>query len=269
MKICSDFAEIIPIEQEWNGKLHKFDQDSSPKAWEMYSKYYNNFDALKNPSLNKNRLISVATERNINFKVAGDCSFNFNPIKEKCFKSIIGDNQNVLDQLAECCKMHHSLYNFDLMPVTGGLNNMKGKLKYGGKNKIVKVHMSRNAPKNGHLDRLDTYIYFLDFSMSRMKELKDCRDLKMIGEFYNNSIFTFSMNTENFSLLYEIIGNYSSIYSYCETFYNLKDKKFIDKLITNGGKPIETVEDVKNYMDLANEFWRIKKQFLENKGCIS
>lgn len=264
MRIYFDNIEIIPTEQEWKGEILEFDPDSSPKAWEMYKKYYNNFTTLNTPTLNKKRLLSEVTVKNINFKVAGDCSFNFNTKKENSFKLIIEDKHDLLEQLAECCKMHHTLYNFDLMPVTGGLNNIKGNLKYTDKNNTVKVHMQGRPPINGLLDRLDTYIFFLDHSMKRMEELKGCGNLKIIGEFFNNSIFTISMNTENFSVLYEILENYSSIYSYCKTFYNLEDKKFIDKLIENGKKPIKTTEDVKNYMELANEFWSIKKKLIEN-----
>lgn len=185
--------------------------------------------------------------------------------KKKIFELIIDkekdqDKRGELEKkLNNCHNMHHTLCNFDLIPVTGGMNSVKGKLKY--KNGKILVHDLGRTPSSLH-DRLDTFIYLLDYSLSRRNkyESKEKYNLKEIGVFYINSIFSFSLRGENFEFLYELLENYNDVYEYCKDFYNINNKEFVKRLIENGKSEIENPEDLWRYMKLAEDFWELKKE---------
>ena len=46
--------------------------------------------------------------------------------------------------------------------------------------------------------------------------------------------------------------------------YFIDEVRFVDELIKNGNKPIETVDDLKQYMDLAIKFWEIKRNNIKS-----
>ncbi|WP_192944614.1 hypothetical protein [Ligilactobacillus agilis] len=271
--ILNDLKQDKPITEEnlqvlkkqsSNGNKIKFDPDSSPEAWD-YFKVFN--DKIKNLNLKNKRLIWENEIINIDGKsetidIAGDCSFNFNNNKMGSFEGIkLEDFQK--RKLEVCQKMHHNLLNFDLMPVTGGMNNLKGNLKYGQENKIL-VHDLGRKPDNAH-DRLDTFVTFIDYSLKKRNELKqNIPCIKEIGEFFSNSIFTTSLKGENFGVLYDFMDNYEDVYTYCKEFYNIDSKSFIDKLVASGKKPIKDAESLNDYMDLAIDYWILKgKTFLQ------
>lgn len=261
--------------RKWKESGILFDPDSSPKAWEHYEKNYTNIiyiddyeiygDDKKGYRLKRKAKLKEK-EKNIEFEVAGDCSFNFNEDKKSKFESIINNDKNLDEnkiadlkkELERCCEMHHTLYNFDLIPVDGEMNNVKGKLKH--KNDRILVHGSGKYPVALH-DRLDTFISLMDYSIEQRDEYegKKC-NLKEIGSFFADSIFTYSLRGENFEILYDLLENYKDVYQYCEDFYNIDNKEFINKLINNGKSEIKNGEDLKRYMDLANEFWGLKKK---------
>lgn len=255
--------------QSSNGNKIKFDPDSSPEAWD-YFKVFN--DKIKKPNLKNKRLIWENEIINIDGKsetidIAGDCSFNFNNNKMKSFEKMQLEGLQKL-KLEVCQKMHHNLLNFDLMPVTGGMNNLKGNLKYGQENKIL-VHDLGRKPDNAH-DRLDTFVTFIDYSLKKRNELKqNIPCIKEIGEFFSNSIFTTSLKGENFGVLYNFMDNYENVYTYCKEFYNIDSRSFIDRLVESGKKPIEDAESLNDYMDLAIDYWILKgKTFLKKAECL-
>ena len=270
------YKKQIPCVQDWdfNGEKRElyFEPDSSPKAWEHFKSSYQIVSKCSKLELvgNKTALYRLKCSGEYNKKMihlSGDCSFNFNDKKSSFYQKLLesksGDKIEVkeaLEKLTNCRNMHHSLLNFDLMPVEGELNNLKGKLKI---QEEVKVHDKGRPPVNECLDRLDTFIYFLDKSMKELKRLKGEHDLKKIGEFYANSIFTYSMKGENFSILYEFISEFKNIYEYCKTFYLIEDRKLVNDLIKNGKKPINEGKDVVEYMKLAERFWDSKNNCIE------
>lgn len=263
--MSSKFEQEVKAEQNWEEKELKFDPDSSPKAWEHYKKYYEGVCFVGDPILVKkdwSRLKSNVSIGNISYEIAGDCSFNFNDKKSKLFKKIVGEDKKLNNALEEAEKKHHTLLNFDLMPVTGGLNKLKGNLKI--KDNSVMVHDVGRPPKDLH-DRLDTFIYFLNETLVKREKLKNEQrvNLRDIGEFFNNSIYTTSMKSENFTVLYDLLEKHNNIYEYCKVFYNIDKEEFVDRLIENGNKPITTAEDVKKYINLANDFWLIKQRYYE------
>ena len=96
-----------------------------------------------------------------------------------------GSKKQIEEKLDNCKEMYHSLLNFDLIPRTGSLNNIKGSLKI--KNNKILVHDLGKKPKKCH-DRLDTFISFLDNSFKEKRSLFDlvideC-NLERIGTFF-------------------------------------------------------------------------------------
>lgn len=241
--------------QLFNGEEKEFDPDSSPEAWDYFKVFSGE---IKDLNWNGKRLI---WERKT-IDIAGDCSFNFNDNKMESFKKMKLEDLQKL-KLEVCQKMHHNLLNFDLIPVTGGMNNLKGNLKYDKENKIL-VHDLGRPSKNMH-DRLDTFVTFIDYSLKKRNELKqNIPCIKEIGEFFSNSIFTTSLKGENFGVLYDFMDNYEDVYTYCKGFYNIDSKSFIDKLVASGKKPIKDAESLNDYMDLAIDYWILKgKTFLQ------
>ena len=252
--------------QSFKEEDREFDRDSSPEAWDYFKVFS---DEIKDLNLNSKRLIWKSKT----IDIAGDCSFNFNDKKfnDKKMESF----EEILQKfkLEVCQKMHHNLLNFDLIPVTGGMNNLKGNLKYDKENKIL-VHDLGRPPKNMY-DRLDTFVTFIDYSLKKINELKKRNELKQnipcikeIGEFFSNSIFTTSLKGENFGVLYDFMDNYENVYTYCKDFYNIDSRSFIDKLVASGKKPIKGAESLNDYMDLAIDYWILKgKTFLQKQSA--
>ncbi|MFA5635937.1 MAG: hypothetical protein WC977_08520 [Anaerovoracaceae bacterium] len=258
------------MKQELRENNCSFEPDSSPDAWEYY-KGYASCILIGEPELaaGGNRPKAKAKFKGIEIKVAGDCSFNFKLCKtyfEKIIEKARGPEKDTElgVKLVNAASMHHKLPNFGLMPVAGGLNNLKGALKI--KDNKVMVHDIGKRPASA-LDRLDTFIYFLDYSFKMLEtfhSLENAVDLRGAGEFFSESVFTTSMKGENFTILYDLIASFEDIYEYCEIFYGLKmgtekHKQLIDRLIKNGNKPIDSVEDIVRYIELANEFWDARK----------
>lgn len=249
--------------QSSNGNKGKFDPDSSPEAWDYFKVFSGE---IKDLNLNSNRLIWKSKT----IDIAGDCSFNFNDNKMKSFEEILQKPKLEVCpklKLEVCQKMHHNLLNFDLIPVTGGMNNLKGNLKYDKENKIL-VHDLGRPSENMH-DRLDTFVTFIDYSLKKRNELKqNIPCIKEIGEFFSNSIFTTSLKGENFGVLYDFMDNYENVYTYCKKFYNIDSISFIDKLVASGKKPIEDVKSLNDYMDLAIDYWILKGEtFLQKQSA--
>lgn len=246
--------------QSFEGEEIVFDPDSSPEAWDYFNKVFSG--EIKDLNLNSKRQRQRLIWKSETIDIAGDCSFNFNGNKMKSFeKKMESFEEMKLEDLKKklevCQKMHHNLLNFDLIPVTGGMNNLKGNLKYDQENKIL-VHDLGRKPDNAH-DRLDTFVTFIDYSLKKRNELKqNIPCIKEIGEFFSNSIFTTSLKGENFGVLYNFMDNYENVYTYCKEFYNIDSRSFIDRLVESGKKPIEDAESLNDYMDLAIDYWILK-----------
>ncbi|MGN9066133.1 hypothetical protein [Ligilactobacillus agilis] len=271
--ITEDNMNNIPQVSDKEGE---FDPDSSPEAWDYFKVFSG---AIEKSNWNGKRLI---WERET-IDIAGDCSFNFNGTKMESFEEILQKPKlevcpkTKLEvcpklKLKVCQKMHHNLLNFDLMPVTGGMNNLKGNLKYGQENKIL-VHDLGKPPKQKMHDRLDTFVTFIDYSLKKRNELKQNipytkEIIKDTGKFLSNSIFTTSLKGENFGVLYDFMDNYENVYTYCKEFYNIDSISFIDRLVASGKKPIEDIKSLNDYMDLAIDYWILKGEtFLQKQSA--
>lgn len=281
----------IERKQNLNGKDIYFEPDSSPEAWKHYKTIYGQDNYLNNyfkddynkydfdkqyfynlfynlynkrppkkelPYVNEpiisnssytrgNRLyvlpknVKIENIKNKEYTIAtnrlgGDCDFNFNEKKLKAFSYIIqNDNSASKDEKAEassqlkrCNDMHHRLLNFSLIQAMGDLQGVKGSNRF---------------------DRLDTFIselnkYFCGTS---------------------NAVLLLS-SPANRSALISFLSNFRDIYEYCEAFYFIKDKSFIDEIIEQGKMPIKNVTDLKRYMDLAEKFWAKKEKYFQERA---
>ena len=223
--------------------------DASKERWKYYKSRYNK---MMNIQLNE-----VCYDKNgrgkwkfKSIELSGDCFFNFNDKKIAAFKKISCD-ECLMERLNNCALRHHSEENCVLMPVTGGMNNVKGKIYYRGNG--FAVFGKGRPPKNAY-DRPDTFLWYLAEFYSQRKY---SFDLLSAGEYLCNSVFKESLQSFNYGSLYQFLDSFENIYEYCKLFYGI-EKDFVDRMIDEGKMPILTSEDLNRYMNLAEEFWRIQ-----------
>lgn len=185
------------------------------------------------------------------FALGGECDFNFNGIKKRQFKELLKRKSSIKEldeQLEQCCSMHHNNLNFSVMPTTGGMNNFKGTVYF----EEDEIKYNNKEWHKTAYDRLDTFVYCLN-------EL-----------FTSNNEFVLSDSTKsNKSCIQEYLKTFSDIYDYCRKIYFIDDKEFVKRLIKNGRKPINNSDDLKKYMDLAMEYWRIKDMNINSSNVQS
>ncbi|HEY8909700.1 MAG TPA: hypothetical protein VIM51_05405 [Desulfosporosinus sp.] len=206
-----------------------------PKEIKRYYSY------IKQESSNKEKF-------GFEFSLGGECDFNFNEEKKRQFKELLQVNSSTKEleeQLEKCCSMHHDKLNFSVVPTTGKMNNFKGTVYFDGSE--IKCENSTRWHKSAY-DRLDTFVYCLN-------------------EFFiNKNELVLSLSTQcNKSCLQEYLNTFSNdIYNYCRDIYFIKNRNFVKRLIENGRKPINNSVDLKQYMDLAIEYWKIKESHINS-----
>ena len=196
-----------------------------------------------------------------NIGIAGDCVFNFNEKKVSYFwKKIKKDNneenqqknQQIKEILLLCSSMHHSPFNFSLMPTTGGLNNIKG---------------------NG-LDRIDVFLNTLKNIYDDLKELDESgikkSDIKELENYIHiqkqGKIGEIDVSTKPRKALIHFLWCVGSFKNYCKIFYQLdyeeNEDNLVNKLIKNAEKneSIENSDQLVEYMKLAVEYWKKQKE---------
>lgn len=175
-----------------------------------------------------------------NIGIAGDCTFNFNEKKVSHFWNVIEkddnkENQQIKEILLLCSSMHHSPFNFSLMPTTGGLNNIKG----------------RNA-----LDRIDVFLNTLKNIYEKIKKNEEIEEINVT-------------KTTGRALIHflKCIGSFEN---YCKIFYQLdyeegNKENLVQKLLDNAEeyKSIENSDQLVKYMELAVEYWEKQKEKYE------
>lgn len=267
--------EVIKENQYYCGKILSFDPDSSPAAWEYYKEIYPsdgylkekyNFDVLvfckfckysrkddynyKNEAETSgkvNRMFALSKQTEIkyeggiqyfkpNYRLGGECDFNFNKKKYELFKNIINndmtasdrDKENALYQLEKCHKTHHTVLNFSLMQSVGNLQEVKGS--------------DCGVKGSDPFDRFDTFV-------------------SNLNEYYlgNSDLVLQSATSSNKSMLKLFLDEFKDIYEYCSIFYQLNNRKFVDRIIKEGSMPICNVSELTRYMTLAEEYWSLKR----------
>ena len=272
-----DADEGLNLKYPFDTKKNAYDPDSSLRAWEYYFKMYyeflsnvdneyevfsieeNRFWFIKENAVYKRvagtfcyfkngkyiwpyKLDESKLREGKNIGIAGDCVFNFNEKKfSRFWKMIEKDNNKKNQQIKEilllCSSMHHSPFNFSLMPTTGGLNNIKGK----------------NA-----LDRIDVFLNTLKNIYEKIKKNEEIEEINVT-------------KTTGRALIHflKCIGSFEN---YCKIFYQLdyeeNEDNIVKKLIKNAEKneSIENSDQLVEYMKLAVEYWeKQKEKYKENK----
>lgn len=207
------------------------DPDSSKKAWDHYKKVYKNkFKKMNNElKLSGNRYILNVRFGDGEIKLGGDCDFNFSNRKTEhsngnftCYNDLIKYSKakeeqkiRVSKKLNLCINNHHTLINFSLMPVKGGLNNIKQSFdKYDGiiivLRKIKKYYEKKeyiSKRKNigllyEHLDEIGSFENYLD--LYYFKDLNNLLYYKAISKKYSKK------NLNNFEAYLDNVMKYWS-----------------------------------------------------------
>lgn len=164
-----------------------------------------------------------------NFKMAGDCIFNFNAQKERILRGYIGDDKDGVKMLRYCVEHHHTYLNFSFMPITGGMNNSKGRQV---------------------LDRPEVH-------------------LKELYKYYkgeNSGIFSNARGNKQALIWYlswfdgdgkrDEKSAKQSFLKYMKVVYLIDDEEFIYKrLLPFAAVEIKDKQTAMQYMSLAKEFW--------------
>lgn len=249
--------------QKYKNEFYKFEIDSSPEVYALYEKIYSKSIGdkycISNPKFFRfisrnegyidapdvaliNRLFvlpkDVPVKDNICIqnrryeiydaveRLSGDCFFNFNSLKISNLKEISGIDK---EKVEKCSNMHHSIYNMVLLQTMG---NMQKRKQYG---------LKLSTGEYEQLDRGDTFLYLLN-------------------KFYkegNEEILDASTET-NKKILREYLLNFDSAEDYSDKILQINDGIFIDKLIKNGEKQLDS-NCVNDYLDIALEFWEKRK----------
>ena len=231
----------------------EYEFDSSPERWEYYPKIYDGIAPKEKP--NGSRIYKYMNVKGKEIKVGGDCFFNFKDLKVKNFSKIEGVNEDDLNNLNE---NHYSEKNCVLLPVDGGLNNVKGNI-YLRDGKIV---LYSKGPKEKCYDRPDTFLCLIEDFYKKKDTVKD---LETAGKFFTHSIFKEALKAETFSTLYETMTSFNGVYDFGYAFLGIGNgddaEKFIDRMLKNGRKPIADKKDLENYIDLAKTFWKLRENY--------
>lgn len=253
-----------------------YDPDSSPIAWEYYSEMYKEFK-IENKKLGKK--ISNGVRRKVGtfryktdgetdikqgeFKkyglepprlilgkeidLAGDCVFNF--------KKEMKDNKLML-KWEFCSRMHHSPYNFSLMPVQGNMNSSKANLDRTDR-LLFAIQKFYENKKNYSNDLVEEY-------KNNTKNVKDIKEEISNLQEKGYKIMRSRWNSENEIWLYDFLCKIGNVENYAKIFYHLDsdnpiDKMLLETMLESGKHLVESAEDVENYMDLAIEYWNSQR----------
>lgn len=252
-----------------------FEYDSDKDRWEYYKNTYKDIiidtDKL---FLRKNRLVGTFSVNKINnqiklkqvenkskencIELSGDCFFNFNEKKYEIYMQIAQNSENLKNNLLEYKNScHHSNANCVLLPVTGALNNVKGNIYFKKKNKQFKVYNQSGRPPMNRDDRPDTFIYKLS-EFWDIKSKGEC-NLREAGLFLQNSVFSYSLNGENFAVIYDFLNSFNSLEEFCDLMFGINEN-LVSEMKNNGRIPITDIDSLKKYLDLANKFWNSRKK---------
>lgn len=228
------------IVEYFNDKKH--DIDSCMDVWEgfykkVYTKFFDkyfDFSEIEDKETNANcKRYYIKLRKDIDiskefpqFKIAGDCIFNFNNKKVEKFQSWIDQSSEGKNLLKQCMAKHHSFENFAFMPITGGMNNQKGRHPF---------------------DRPDTHI----------------SEIQKYFKFEENTILNSARRNEEALKWYLSIFE-KDIYKYLSEVYLIENRDFIDKeFLPFANKKIESEDSAIQYMNLALKFWSIRKKNID------
>lgn len=245
-----------------------YEDDSSKEAWKFYKNQYTpldwdfweefDFDNVKTRyekdgkyKNNTRKLLwirensKLVNELGSLFSFGGDKAFNFKTQYYNLMKLVDDDQSDsnnkkyVISLLEDCKECHSSEQNLAILPTTGGLNNVKGSVFF---DESHNIRYSSKKISGKQMDRLDTFIAIVDDYFKNNSEL----------------ILSYVKGKPNEQYLINFLEKFDDVYDFVDKIYKLDDKKFVDKLICNGRKSIENIDDIERYCLLAKEYWEFK-----------
>ena len=217
--------------------VSEYEYDSSPELWDYYGGLYDyKFEKEKSE---EGRITKKTTINGYEIDLGGDCFFNFNEKKIKMFKKIDGvEGTPLVDELEELeKKQHHSKENCILLPVTGGLNNVKGR----------------------GFDRPDKFLCLIDVFYRNKNLGKEEAVLKSICQ---------RPRIKNCEILVSFMSSFDDVYDFARHFLGIGDavEDMVGEMLKNGRKDIATADGVEEYIKLACEFWDARKTYEKTRG---
>ena len=79
---------------------------------------------------------------------------------------------------------------------------------------------------------------------------------------YNINLLQNHCTKENSFAIENFLGLFDNVYEYADAIYHI-DKKLVDDLIESGKNPLNSIDSIKNYMDLAKRFWEQNGKFID------
>ena len=234
----------------------EIDYDSCQDRWKYYQNRYPDLRIQLEDVKNKN---GRGVWKYGSIELSGDCFFNFNDKKIAAFIKNVQCDSETKKCLMACANRHHSNENCVLMPTTGGMNKVKGKIYYRDAGFVI---AGVGRPTDKCYDRPDTFLFYLnDFYEHKERAL----DLLGAGKYLSNSIFKEALQSFNFADLYSFLVGFEDVYDYCRFFYGM-EREFVDRMIEEGKRPITVDEDLRRYIELAKDFWQLQVSIIEEKS---
>lgn len=248
---------------------------------------------------NNGIVITIPEGEEQQIELAGDCVFNFKKdgkakgiykvIKEEIESAKEEKQKSKLEKLKEewdyCLSMHHSPYNFSLIPGTGGMNNQK------------------------KCDRPDCLLYALDHLYKNLDEKKgkategleneyercmerdgikgECEQLKdeiyrlqnKAGAEGKAQVIQYRKKGMNDIIAFDFLRKTGSVENYAKLFYHLDvshedEKQLLHDMIELGEKEIPSeemetsnkdIENIEMYLNLAVRYWKMQRKKYEEK----
>ena len=190
-------------------------------------------------------ILRIAGETDINFK-KDRSNQKYAYYKKLIEKSEFSneDKEKHLCKLAWCERRFHSLENFSLMLVPGELNNVKGNSR----------------------DRMDRFIWLLNGYFEKRERNKDNSGYDK----YGHKLFS-KAKGKNYKkeyqetcleVIYEYLSLFEDVYDYCGQIYKM-DAAAVKRFLASGEKErFKTGRDVVEYMQLAEDYWKNKHNFI-------
>lgn len=176
----------------------------------------------------------------------GDRIFNFSSDRIILLNSIIKDEYTLdTEYLTD---LNHLSVNCSIMFKCGNMNNTKSQLRVIQFNKETNTLDADPVGNFGYkLDRPDLFLCMLEKYYKGEKE----------SLFLNSTL-------PNIKDLDEYLNEVESVENFCLEVYNLDDKKLVDELLLIGNKPLNTAQNVFDYICIAVKFWNCRINYIND-----
>lgn len=180
-------------------------------------------------------------------RLRGNCDFNFFKDKQRKLKGIVGgdalygpdEKTKLLKNIEDMRDQSLEQINVSLMLSTGNLQRVQSEGLLCGEEYV-------------RLDRPDTLVYHLSLFYS---------DRDAWDEVYGG------VGSANADALERYLRSIGDIYCYCNQIYGI-GANLADALIESGKRPLNSAKRVEEYIALANDFWKERRESERGKRAI-